>query len=82
MNVFNGMPIIIDDEAMSYAELDFSNCRSPGRAKRRWKQRGIVGHSRVIRKPRMDVFNFHGKLIMHSMVARELQRQISIREGR
>ena len=72
---YGGMQIIIDDVLMSKTIEDWSNVRSPGRARRRrWKHRQNIV-SRIV--PKEDIFRFGGKLIMHSVMLEKLEAEIA-----
>jgi len=65
----DGLPVIIDDEAMS--EIDLTRCRSPSRALRRFR-RGIVGNVRM--RPKWHALTDGKVYVMHSRMYLELQR--------
>lgn len=69
MSTFGGIRII---ESIYHTQtvMDFSRCRSPGRAKRRYV-RGIRGRVRLSEVPRKDAVNLDGvTLVMHPEMAR------------
>lgn len=80
MNTFSGFDIIVDDEKMTRLVEDWSDVRSPSRAKRRMK-RGF--RQRVIYKkvPKTDVYQVGNSLIMHSEIKKELVRRIGKSES-
>ena len=75
MTTYMGFNIIIDDELMSKTIEDWSDVRSPSRAKRRMK-RGFKQKVTFKRVPKEDIYKFGDKLLMHSDVKAKLLRKI------
>lgn len=60
---FGGLKVVEVPDHHRIVE-DWSECRSPSRARRRWKQRGIAGHLRYVAKP-LDPVMIGDRLIIH-----------------
>lgn len=73
-----GLNILINDEVMSDTVEDWSNVRSPSRAKRRMK-RGFRQRVFYKKVPKKEILNFNGNLLMHSSMLSELKRKMNER---
>lgn len=68
---------IIESQYMYDEKIDTSECRSPSRALRRWRKRGIRGRMRIQHVPKPYALKTpDGSLIMHPVFAAELRRQV------
>ena len=70
------MRIIESFEMTLPPEPDWSGCRSPSRAMRRWKKRNIQGRMRFITRPRQDALVFGDMIIMHPSISDALRRAV------
>ena len=78
-SLYGGLRIIESLMMVEPSVPDWSGCRSPSRAMRRWRKRGIQGRMRFISLPRKDIICMGNTLIMHPSVAVALRQQISQR---
>jgi hypothetical protein len=74
--MMGGVRIIRDPSMIDFVE-DWSDVRSPARAKRRWK-RGFRQRIKLIPVPKKHAYAMDGgrTLVMHPDVAEELERHI------
>jgi hypothetical protein len=72
---FNGMLIIEDHNLVVADGEDWSQVRSPARARRR-RKRGFPQRIRTRYKPDTKVYRVGSNLVMHPVVADALRRQI------
>lgn len=72
---FAGLQIVTDPYLLERCE-DFSRCRSPSRARRRWKQRGIKGHG-VFERPMRHAMRVGGTLRMHPATAEAMRAYLA-----
>lgn len=70
-----GLDILIDDELMSKTVEDWSNVRSPSRAKRRLR-RGFAQKIAYKRVPKTELYRFGERVIMHSQTHKELLKRL------
>ncbi len=75
-DAYGGFKIIVDDIAMSKTVEDWSRVRSKGRAARR-RKRGFRQNIDFRVVPKMEVFRFGDRLVMHSQMLREFQARIA-----
>lgn len=76
MTVF-GSVRIIESTYCADDVFDFSGCRSPSRARRRWL-RGIPGRVKHTRKPWSHAVQLpDGRMIMHPSMAAEIRKATS-----
>lgn len=62
---------------------DFSACRSPSRARRRWRKRGIQGHAIFARPARKAFHDTKSNTIyMHPEMAAKMRRELKRRADR
>lgn len=73
---YGGMPIIVDDVVMSQTVEDWSRVRSPSRAARR-RRRGFPQNIDFRVVPKDEIYQFAGKLIMHSEMLKRLEAKIA-----
>ena len=68
---------IIESQYMYDERIDTSGCRSPSRAMRRWRKRGIRGRLDVKHIPKPYAMKLpDGSLVMHPVMAAELRKQV------
>lgn len=76
-----GLRIVLDAIVMSdHAGWDFSRCRSPARAMRRWKRRGAGSKMvREIRRPKDHALQIGDMLIMHPAIWAKISASVPLR---
>lgn len=71
MNVYGGLQIV-ENSLLESQHFDWSGCRSPSRARRRYRKRGIVGRIKITVKPTaMQVGNV---IYAHPRIVAELRK--------
>lgn len=70
-----GVQIIVDDALMTKFVEDWSDVRSPARARRR-RARGFPQRIRLVKSLKPDVYRVGDRLIMSSETAAELKRAL------
>ena len=75
LDTYMGMQIIISEYLVDTIE-DWSDCRSPSRAKRRLK-RGFPQRLKTKSIPKKDAFVFDHKVMMHPELYEEFKRKLS-----
>lgn len=73
---------VITSAALTEPCVDFRLSRSPSRALRRWKRRGIKGHGIFERPSRKFLLVAGGKIVCHPVMYGELMRKIAEAEER
>jgi hypothetical protein len=84
---FAGLPVysvgrfggsrIVHSEAMADRVEDYSACRSPSRATRRWKRRGIIGRVQFKLVPWKHAVTLpDGTIAMHPVTARAVREHV------
>lgn len=73
---FAGLRIQLDPHMSDHAGWDFSRCRSPSRAMRRWRA-GIPSKMvREIRTPKQLAVKFGDTLIMHPAIWAQVEQKL------
>lgn len=75
--MFNGMRVVTDKTLTDFIGWDFSRCRSPSRAERRFKRFGARNkliHAIIRAKP--NVYKMGDTLIMHPDIWMAMQQRI------
>jgi hypothetical protein len=79
---FGGMRVITDETLKDHVGWDFSRCRSPSRAKRRFKRFGARSKMvREITRAKPDAYRVGDMFVMHPDVWRELQRRTNLADA-
>lgn len=71
---YMGVRVLFDSALVDIVE-DWSQCRSPGRARRRHRQ-GFKTRRRLIGVPKKEIFRMPNALVMHPDIYPEFQRAI------
>lgn len=72
---FGGVKIVIDDALMSRFVEDWSDVRSPSRAKRR-RKRGFPQRIKYVKAAKPDAYRIGNTLVMHSETFAALKRAV------
>ncbi|HEY5797682.1 MAG TPA: hypothetical protein VIU82_21980 [Bosea sp. (in: a-proteobacteria)] len=74
---FNGLRVVTDATLVDHLGWDFSRCRSPSRARRRFWKRGVKNKLvRAIIRAKPDAYRMGDMLVMHPDTWWELQRHV------
>lgn len=80
--MFNGMRVVTDATLVDHLGWDFSRCRSPSRAKRRFWKRGVKNKLvRAIIRAKPDAYRMGDTLIMHPDIWREMERRLILADA-
>lgn len=74
LDTYMGMQIIVSEYLVDTIE-DWSDCRSPSRAKRR-RKRGFAQRVRTVQVPKKDAFIMDSKIMMHPEIYKEFKRKM------
>lgn len=80
LHAIAGMRIVASEHLTEPCE-DFSRSRSPSRALRRWRRRGILGRGALTR-PARKAMQMDGVLYMHPLMIAALNGQLAARRDR
>ena len=75
-----GLNILVNDEVMSNTIEDWSNVRSPSRAKRSL-MRGFTQNIIYKKVPKKEIIKFGDSLMMHSQTKKEMVKQLGQSES-